>query len=192
MKPINNWDNVQAAGNIETLPAGGYVCEITEAKEVKNRNSDGTHLEISFDVCEGDWRGFFMQDYKSQNREDKFWRGVLRQNIPNEKSDKYSQQCRFFKRFTNAIEDSNPGYHWDWNEAGLKGKIIGIVFGEREKESQRGTIYIVTEAKEAISADNAREGRFKVPEKKCLNKTPYSSPANFAPLDDEDEGDVPF
>ena len=25
-----------------------------------------------------------------------------------------------------AIEQSNPGYHWDWNEQGLKGKAVGI------------------------------------------------------------------
>lgn len=190
MKPINNWDNVQAAGNIETLPAGAYVCEIMQAKESKNKNTDGTHLEISFDVCEGDYKGFFQQDWKNQDREDKFWRGVIRQNIPNEQSAKYSQQCRFFKRFTNALEDSNPGYHWDWNEGALKGKKIGVVFGERERESQKGTIYTVTDAAEIISVDDVKSGKFKVPEKKYLQKAPAS--AGFTPLDDEDEGDLPF
>lgn len=190
MKPINNWDNVQAAGNIETLPAGAYVCEIMQAKETKNKNSGGTHLEISFDVCEGDYKGFFQQDWKGQDREDKFWRGIIRQNIPNEQSAKYNQQCRFFKRFTNALEDSNPGYHWDWNEGALKGKKIGVVFGERERESQKGTVYTVTDATEMISVEDVRNGKFKVPDKKYLQKAPVS--AGFTPLDDEDEGDLPF
>jgi len=33
------------------------------------------------------------------------------------------------KRFNDAIyriEKSNEGYHWDWNEQGLVGKLIGI------------------------------------------------------------------
>ena len=190
MKPINNWDNVQAAGNIETLPAGAYVCEIMQAKETKNKNSDGTHLEISFDVCEGDYKGFFQQDWKGQDREDKFWRGIIRQNIPNEQSAKYILQCRFFKRFTNALEDSNPGYHWDWNEAALKGKKIGVVFGERERESQKGTVYTVTDATEMISVEDVKNGKFKVPEKKRLQRT--ASSAGFTPLDDVDDGDLPF
>lgn len=189
MKPISNWDSVQAASNPESLPAGGYVCEIKQSKEVKNKNSDGTHLEISFDVCEGEHIGFFQQDWKSQDREDKFWRGIARQNIPNENSSKFEQQKKFFKRFTNALEDSNPGYHWDWNEGALKGMKIGVVFGERERESQRGTVYTITEAAEMISADDVRKNNYKVPEKKCLQKqTTYS--AGFSAV--EDDGDLPF
>lgn len=191
MKAISNWENVQAAGNIESLPVGAYVCDIKQAKEVKNRNTSGTHLEIMFDVCEGEFRGFFEQDYRSQDREDKFWRGIIRQNVPQESSDKYGQQCKFFKRFINTIEDSNPGYHWDWNETGLKGKKIGVVFGEREKESQKGTVYTITEACEVIPADDARAGKFKAPEKKTLPAKPAYS-GGFAPVQDDDDGDLPF
>ena len=193
MKPIPNFDKVQAPGNIENLPAGGYICEIRKCKEKANKNSNGTHLEIAFDVCEGDYRGFFEKDYRSQDREDKFWHGLINQNVPDESSAKYSQQCQFFKRFVNAIEDSNSGYHWDWNEEGLKGKRIGVLFGEKERKSQRGTIYIVTEAREIIAVDDVRDGRYKMPPKKALepeNATIVNS-AEFAPVSDEDD-DLPF
>ena len=136
MKPINNWSEIkEAGGQIENLPAGAYICDIKQCREVGNKNGNGTHLEIMFDVCRGDYRGWFERDWNLQNREDKYWRGIIRQNIPDETSPKYDVQCGFFKRFTNNIEASNPGYHWDWNEAGLKGKQIGVVFGEVEKES---------------------------------------------------------
>lgn len=189
MKPISNWNDVQAAGNIETLPAGGYVCEIQKCTEVRNRNSPGTHLEILFDVCEGDYRDFFAQDWKSQDREDKFWRGIINQNIPDETSSKYEQQKKFFKRFTNTVEDSNPGYHWDWNEATLKGRKIGVVFGEREKESQRGTIYTVTDAREIVTAEDIRTGKYKVPEKRTLQPAPTYG--GFSPVSDDDT-EIPF
>lgn len=192
MKPINNYENVQAAGNIESLPAGGYVCEIKQCKEVNNRNTPGTHLEIMFEVCEGDFRGFFEADYRNQDREDKFWRGLINQNIPDESSPKYAQQCKFFKRFTNTVEDSNPGYHWDWNEAGLKGKRIGVLFGEKEKKSQRGTVYIITEAREIVPVDDIRAGRYKVPEKKTLApEASYGGYGGFTPVADDDS-DLPF
>ena len=190
MKPIENFENVKPAGDIESLPAGGYVCEIKQVKEVQNKNSAGTHLEILFDVCEGDFRGFFGDDWKNQDREDKFWRGIINQNIPDSSSAKYAQQLKFFKRFINTVEDSNPGYHWDWNEAGLKGKKIGVVFGEREKVSRAGSIYIVTDAKEIITVEDARAGKYKIPERKTA--APVSAaPSSFAPIGEED-GELPF
>ena len=169
MKAINNWNEVkEAGGEIANLPAGGYICEIKRCEEKKNKQNNGTHLEILFDVSRGDYRGWFREDYDAQTREDKFWHGVIRQNVPNESSPKYNTQCGFFKRFTNAIEASNPGYHWDWNEAGLKGKIIGIVFGEVEKESQRGNRYMTTQPSEIVTVDAIEKDTYKVPAPKML------------------------
>ena len=189
MKPINNWENVKAAGTIETLPAGAYVCEIKQAVEKPNKVA-GTHLEISFEVIEGEYKGFFERDYRGQEREDKFWRGIIRQNCPDENSPKYEAQSRFFRGFTDRVEASNPGYHWDWNEAGLKGKKIGVVFGEREKQSQKGTIYTVTDAAEIISVDDARKGKFNMPAKKTLPAA--NTFGGFSPVTSISSDDLPF
>lgn len=192
MKPIKDFDKVQAPGNIENIPAGAYICDIKSAKEVANRNSNGTHLEILFDVLEGDYKEFFAKDYRSQNREDKFWRGIINQNIPDENSQKYEQQCKFFKRFVNAVEESNSGYHWDWNEAALKGKKIGVVFGEQEKQSQRGTVYTVSYASEMVSVEDVKANKVRIPAKKELQK-PTTNSFQFVPLDAPiSEDDLPF
>ena len=71
----------------------------------------------------------------------------------------------------------------------LAGKI-GVVFGERERESQKGTVYTVTDATEMISVEDVKNGKFKVPEKKRLQRA--ASSAGFTPLDDVDNGDLPF
>lgn len=191
MKPINNWNEIkEAGGQIENLPAGAYICDIKQCREVGNRNGNGTHLEIMFDVCRGDYRGWFERDWNLQNREDKYWHGIIRQNIPDETSPKYDMQCGFFKRFTNNIEASNPGYHWDWNEAGLKGKQIGVVFGEVEKESQRGTRYMITRADSIINTQAVESGKYSIPKPKMMeNAAPAIS--TFAALS-EIEGDFPF
>lgn len=190
MKPIKNFENVkEAGGEIQNLPAGGYVCEIKKCSEVPNKRSSGTHLEIMFDVAEGDWRGFFEGDYKGQAREDKYWHGIINQNVPDENSQKYDMQARFFKRFTNVIEASNPGYHWDWDEVGLKGKKIGVIFGEVERESQRGTRYMATRAESVAPVDDIRSGKFKVPEPKLLS-APGGQSAALTPIDDD--GELPF
>lgn len=186
MRPIQNWENVQAAGNREQLPPGGYVCEIKQAVEVKNRNNSGTHLELAVEIIEGEYKGFFERDWRAQTREDKFWAGVVRQNVPDEASNKYEQQCMFFKRFTNTVEDSNPGYHWDWNEVGLKGKKIGVVFGEQERMSQTGRQYTATVAQEIVTVEDIRQGNYKVPEKRLLaggNTAQSASVGGFAAED---------
>ncbi len=185
MKPIENFDKVQPAGSIDVLPAGVYVCKIAKCTEEKNKNGAGTHLALLFDVNEGDYRDFFMADWKAQNREDKFWRGIIRQNIPDEKSDKYDMQCRFFKTFINAVEDSNDGFAWDWDEKKLVGKLIGVVFGEVEKRSQRGTVYVTTQADSICSVDAARNGTAKIPDRKSLSPngstfTPATGPVNVS------------
>ena len=191
MKKIEGFENVkEAGGQIENLPAGAYICDIKQCREVGNRNGNGTHLEIMFDVCRGDYRGWFERDWNLQNREDKYWHGIIRQNVPDESSPKYNMQCGFFKRFTNVLEESNPGYHWDWNEAGLKGKLIGIVFGEVEKESQRGTRYMITRADNIINTQAVESGKYNLPKPKMMeNAAPAIS--TFAALPEID-GDLPF
>ena len=192
MKAINNWDGVKANGDFESLPAGGYICQIMSAKEVKNKNTSGTHIELMLEIADGDHKGFFERDYKAQSGEQKFWRGIMNQNIPNESSDKYDTQCGFFKRFTDAIEDSNNGYHWDWNEVALKGKMCGCVFGQKEKQSQKGTIYAATYASEIVSVDTIKENKFKVPALKKLEVKASSSGNSFSELPPVDDGDLPF
>lgn len=192
MKAINNWDSVKVTGDFETLPAGGYICQIMSAKEKPNKNTSGSHIELMLDIAEGEFKGFFERDYKAQNGEEKYWRGVINQNIPNESSDKYDMQCGFFKRFTGAVEDSNHGYHWDWNEAGLTNKSCGCVFGEKEKESKKGTIYLATFANEIVSVADVKGGKFKLPEvKKIAGKTQSNIPSSFSGLK-LDDGDLPF
>lgn len=195
MKAINNWDNVQPIKGIDSLPGGGYIIQIRKASEVENRNGGGTHLEILFDIHEGDYKGFFERDYRAQTREDKFWRGVINQNIPQEGNEKYEIQCRFFRTFIEAIEDSNPGYRWAWNEATLKEKICGCIFGEQEKVSQKGNVYVVSKAESITSAEDIRSGKFKVPAKKVLpnGQKPVNLNVAFEPIDaDEETGDLPF
>lgn len=193
MKAIENWDNIQEITDIENLPAGGYIIQIRRAVERENKSGKGSHIEILFDVADGPNMGFFEKDYRAQTREDKYWRGVIRQNIPQEESAKYPQQCSFFKRFIRDIEESNPGYHWDWNEEGLAGKYCGCVFGEREKQSQRGTVYTITEATAITTTEAIKKGAFELPAKKRLSGAgvPGGTGAGYANFSDDD-GELPF
>jgi hypothetical protein len=191
MKSINNWDKVQATTDgYATLPVGGYICTILKCEEKPNKSNSSSHLEIWFDISAGDYAGFFGADYARQQGENKYWRGIVYQNIPDENSEKYNMQCGFFKRFTNALEASNEGYHWDWNETMLKGKKIGVVFGEVERESSKtGNRYFITRPDSVTDIQSIEETKYRVPKPKYLPKTMAE---NSSDVNELDEKDLPF
>ena len=126
MKPIADWDKVKPAAERPQLPKGGYIVKILDSKlvEFPDRNNPAviafSKLELAIDIIEGEYKGFYEDDYRAQNLEDKRWKGVIRQYVPKDdgtEKDEWTKSS--FKALTDAVEDSNPGYHWDWNEAGL-------------------------------------------------------------------------
>ena len=192
MQPINNWNNVKAKSTREQLPVGGYVCRIIGAKEVTYQSDNGPFkkLEVGFDIIEGNYAGY-NNDYKAQEGYDnQKWTGVIRLNSPTDAPGE-EWKATTFKSFTNAIEDSNPGYHWDWNEKLLKGKVVGVLVRNEEWEYEGKTGW-KTKPFMFISADNIREDKFKTPKDKPLNNSAanINQNNNFAdmPLDD----DLPF
>ena len=92
-----------------------------------------------------------------------------------------------------AIEKSNPGYHCDWNENALKGKMVGVLFRNREWEID-GKTGMTTEACTFVSVDDIRTNNFKTPKPKMLNKVASQTVnnSNFTVIDDGDLCDLPF
>ncbi len=180
----------------EKLPAGGYVARILSARE--QEYSWGNVLLISFDIAEGEHKEFFKNDYHSQQQEDKKWRGTYRLRVP---KDDGSEQDAWSKRsFGNAmwaVEASNSGYHWDWNEGGLKGKLVGVLF--RNKEWQmNGTTGWTTECCSLVDAELIRQNRFTMPKDKPLKERAaasapvFTSSAGFEEVAIESDDDLPF
>lgn len=179
MKAFGNWENVQAAREREQLPKGGYVVRIMDAavREINGTNGTFERFEISVDIVEGEHKDFYANDYRSQSGEDKRWRGIVRHYLPKEdgsKEDGWTKSS--FKAMMEAIEDSNTGYHWDWNEKGLKGKIVGCLVRSEEWEMD-GRSGWTTKPFKLVPAADIRENRFKVPNDKPLKKKTYAKPA---------------
>lgn len=197
MKPINNWQNVKPATERMQLPAGGYICKIMGAEVKQYPSKDGgifEKLEISLDILQGEYKDFYAEDYRSQINEDKRWRGVLRQYLPKDDgSDKDEWTKSNLKALTDAIEDSNNGYHWDWDEKGLKGKTVGCLF-RREQWAMDGREGWIVRPFRPVPVSYIEEGDFKVPADKPLKGNQaaqvQTQPANAAGLLDDD--DLPF
>ena len=112
MQKINGWDEVKASGEFERLPNGAYQCTIITAEDI----ADKQYLKINFDICDGVYLQFASQAYSNLG----FW---ILSTVRS-----YKGGCEgMFKQFTNAVEASNDGYKWDWNENSLEGCDFGAV-----------------------------------------------------------------
>lgn len=191
MKPFNGYEAKRKATR-EQLPVGGYVVKVLDVHE--QIYSWGNVLELSFDITEGQYAGFFTADYKNNTNEDRKWRGKYRLNEPKEDgSDMDAWTKRNFNGAMYAFEDSNDGYHWDWDESKLKGKIVGALFRNKEWEYNGRTGW-TTECCELIPVQDVRENHFQMPKDKPLkNKAAPKSimPAGFEEIVDTDD-DLPF
>ncbi len=177
----------------EILPAGGYVAKIMDA-QVENTQY-GDRLVISFDVSEGDFRGLFEKDYRGQVQEDKKWRGVYRMYLPKDDgTEKDGWSKRTLGGVIWAVESSNPGYHWDWDETTLKGKTVGVLFRDKEWEmdtTEGHKTGWTTECCKLIDADSIHQGDYKTPKAKPLDGKTVPATGRYSEVLDDDE-DLPW
>ena len=101
---------------------------------------------------------------------------------------------RKFKTFTDALEDSNPGYHFDWDESKFKGLIVGALFNEREYEKNDGSIGRALNFAQVISVDRVRSGNYKLPDDKLLKRSSGGGTGDdgFMNIPDGVDDELPF
>lgn len=184
MKPYKGFDRNDTYKDVERLPIGGYVLKIMDAREVVN--DWGSTIVISFDIAEGEFKDFFANNYRNQPGEDKKWKGTYRLREP--KDDGSESDVWTTRRFNTAIvdiEESNQGYHWDWDEAKLKGKLIGALFNNKEYEFN-GRHGFFTNCYGLVPVEKIRSGKFEIPADTLLKRPEASNgyPAGAVPGDD--------
>lgn len=168
IKSFRDFAQTKSYGEIQTLPKGGYTMRVLGA--TVEENSIGQYVKIQMDVAEGEFRDFFRRDYENQQTEDKKWHCNYLLNVP--KDDGTEQDGwtkRKFKTFTEALEESNPGYHFDWDEGKFKGLLIGGLFNERQYEKNDGSVGTSINLAMVCKVENIRTGRYTLPKDKLLS-----------------------
>lgn len=185
MRQIANWNDVKPAtmGDGTKLPAGGYVCKIKQAKVEQKQRQDRTTYEmlsIAFDIYDGEYAGFFEDQYRESTYSDKKWKGVIRQMIPaDDGTEKDNRIKSFFKGAITAIEESNPGYHFNFDERTLTDKLVGIIFREEEYDYD-GRQGMAVKPFIMMDSHKVSAGEFNIPKPKMLNRDQQTSPAPYA------------
>lgn len=196
MKPIANWNEVKAFSATQKLPAGAYVIKILAAEDrephSQNNNTDYHFLTVSFDIADGEYIDYYAEDYKSQTREDKRWKGTVNFFVPQgDGTPEDAKTARRFKSMTVAVEESNTGYVWEWDEKSLKGKTVGCVFRDEEWEIGDKTGF-TARPQYFISSSDVAQGKYTIPAPKLLKKapTPIAAAPSYTELANDD--DLPF
>ena len=166
IKRPSNWNDVKEFSDRPKLPLDAYVCKIKKA--VVQNTDYGEQLCILFDIAEGDYKGFFSDEYEANQNHDKKYKGVLKQWLPKDdgtEKDEWTKSA--FKGVVSSIEKSNPGYQFDWNENSLAGKMIGVLFRNEEWEYNNKNGWVVRPFR-ALSVDSVRDGDYQLPKDKPL------------------------
>ena len=193
-----DWDNEIAPGEFAQLPADGYICKIIDAKIETSKNGNLMIVAL-VDINEGEFAGYFQTQYdrfKNSSSETYWSNNATYRKVIFDKNDKVDGHCTHFLK---RLMQSNPGFNIDYGEfdaATLKGKICGFVFGEEEYTGKKdGILKKRAVVRDAYSADEIREGKFKVPKLKRVDSPAQSSTSTVQPktnADNVDLEDPPF
>lgn len=185
-KPNGYQDAASYTGDFERMEPGAYICKI---KNVREETSNGIwKLSIAFDVAEGPLAGIFGRQYDRFGDKWPFG-GTYQQPIEGKDG-----KCNpFFKGMITAIEESNPGFSFDFNnEKCLVGKLFGAIFGEEEYvHKSSGELRTSCKCVQIRSVKSIRDGAYKIPDRKLYNSPPEKS-VNLTGFEDFPPEECPF
>ena len=125
MQKPQGYDETKEAsfGGLDNPPAGGTILGIVSAVETKVKNGDKTGepmLALELDIAEGKYKNFFRDLSEKIGK-----RMYLRHN-------RVISQVNYFKGDIKAIEKSNPGFVFNFDEKTLMRKFVGSALREEE------------------------------------------------------------
>jgi len=182
----------------QKLPAGVYVAKVYDV-ELQTYNAgkpnESQQLIISFDIFEGEHKGFFKKDWDTADPANRKWRGTYRLWIPKgdgSEADKTTR--RIFEQAMWAFEESNAQFHWAWDEKQLKGLFVGVKFRNKEYDEFNGApAGWTTECCGLADIPSVRAGKVRTPKDKPLEKKPVAAlVVDNTGFTDVDDSELPF
>lgn len=185
MKKPLAFDTVAGLTEYIPLELGGHVCKIVNVEE-KKTSTGKDMLVISLDIAEGEQKGYYSDQYKKDNRENKRWACMVYAVV----EDKCGNTSRPFKQFIQAFEVSNKvTVQWGDNfEAQFKGKLIGGVFGREQYQNNNGELKMSTKCRWFETIDKVRKG-VAIPKDKMLQGVTTFGGGAIGEIQDDD---LPF
>lgn len=176
---------------VDLPPKGAYVGEIQGVKVEDSYNHEFEQLVLMLEVTEGEYKGRYHEHYANQKErfgDNVKYRGSLRIRIPTGKDGEDEWIRRQFEGAMWAVEDSNDGYAFDWDETKLKGKKVGFsvrdtyyTYGDKDYQ---GTEIGRLESIKEVKAGKVRPMKERDSRKNKTEETAYTNVSSTV--------DVPF
>ena len=182
---LPTYDKSKRRKSFQQLPKGAYVIKIMSAKQLENKNKNGSHIAFAFDIAEGEYKDFYNKQFQQNTSEDKKWPNdaVYRLGVPDNNSQSYVWNN--WNTFFADLEDSNNGFVFAGDCRTLKGKLIGGKFAI-EQDEYKGNVYDHTRLRWTCVADDIRSGNAgKMPSDKLITQ---NQPRNTAPAPTDENG----
>ena len=189
MRKPQGYDQAPAyTGDFPQLPPGGYICKVKRAA-VTTTKSGKEQMVLMVDIADGDYKGFFQQAFDRNTQNNKKWPngGQYRQLTE-------GNSMPYFKGVITAIEESNPGFTFDFDEKTLAGKMVGCVVGREQYKKDNGELAFATKIVQIRSVEAIKAG-VEPPADKLLAPHQASKSSGSMSLGTEidfDDEDVPF
>ena len=162
------YDEININEEFEKLELGGHKGIIIKAEEYTSDFSGKKSLKVYVDTASDDKQPeYFKKQYENDTRIDRKYPNGAIKYVPLGEEE---NQVKILKSFITAYENSN-NCQFDWNKdwEQLKGKKIGIIFGQEEYISQDGTTKLATKLNQFRSI--GKIDNVKIPKVKLLDGT---------------------
>ena len=147
------YDEISINEEFEKLELGGHKGIIIKVEEYTSDFSGKTSLKVYVDTASDDKQPeYFKKQYENDTRIDRKYPNGAIKYVPLGEEE---NQVKMLKSFLTCVENSNTNYTYDWNKEvdQLKGKKIGLIFGQEEYTSQDGTTKLATKLNQFRSID---------------------------------------
>ena len=175
------------------LPAGAYVCEVKNVSFAKTKGGRDI-MNVSLDVAEGEYTGYFMRQYKrkTQGNSNARWGCVFDIFVTTPDGGTNPN----YKGFFTALEKSNNILvNWAGDEKQFRGKLVGILFREKEFVGNDGKAHLTVEPCASRTAEAVRNGECKTPKRKTLDDSgapAQGADSGFTAVNTGADDELPF
>lgn len=153
LKKPSMYDDVQVNLEYEKIELGGHRGVIKHVEEYTSSVSGNTSLKVEVDTSSDDRQpNFFQKQFDENPNMDKKWSNSAIKYV----SLKEEENCvKMLKAFITSVENSNPGFTYDWNKEAnqLNGKKVGLLFGLEEYQNDKGETKTTTKLNSFRSID---------------------------------------
>ena len=162
------YDEISINEDFERLELGGHKGIIIKAEEYTSDFSGKKSLKVYVDTASDDKQPeYFKKQYENDKRIDRKYPNGAIKYVPLGEEE---NQVKMLKAFITAYENSNNcQFDWDKDWEQLKGKKIGLIFGQEEYTSQDGTTKLATKLNQFRSIDKV--DNVKIPKVKKLDNS---------------------